>query len=136
MAALSHSFARELADRLADILPDGLSVLADGSALVLHRAGDALGGSDAATIVDETDGRGTAERYEVAGRAVLDAIQDCVVMYLRDRWPRDASGSMAMPGAHARGGRVNLWYGPTLESAALALRPIHIGGLEEDLTAP
>jgi len=125
MPASSHKLALALARRIGEVLPPPLGVRAVGGNLEVVRAdGAALGGSAAAGIVDEADGRTLDERVETAGQAVLSGIQDCVAEFRTVPWPAREDGGMAMPGARAGAGRLRLWYGDSEEAAVVRLRPI------------
>jgi hypothetical protein len=127
MQASSVKFAKALAERITEILPPPLTVRADGAELDVFADGISQGGSSAANIVEDDDGRTLSERVEVAARAVLDGVGDAVAEYLTLPWPVAAEGAMAMPGARADAERLHLWFGGSEAAAAVTLRPIDLG---------
>lgn len=59
--------------------------------------------------------------------AMLDKIQDSVILLLQESWPLDASGRLALPAGRADSESIYLWYGPSEDHAALSLPPIALG---------
>ena len=102
--------ASALAERLAQVLPEGFSISAEGHELWLDTP-DGYGNSAWAGAVDEnpTD----LSLYSDAAWQVLNSIQDGVSMTLRRPWPLMMVGSkrhMAMAGAKVVDGALELWY--------------------------
>jgi hypothetical protein len=109
MPALSSNLAVELAARLEAVVPANFSVRADGDQIGVYQGERLLGGSAAASIVDEEDERALSEKIAAASRAVLDAVQDCIIEELHEPWPRMVDGSLALPGSETDGRRVYFW---------------------------
>ena len=104
--------ASALAERLAQVLPEGFSISSDGHELWLDTP-DGHGNSAWAGGVDQdpTD----FSLYSGAAWVVLSSIQDGVSVTLREPWPLMMVGSqhqMAMPGAKVVDGALELWYRP------------------------
>ena len=111
MHASSRKLAIALTERIGEVVPAPLTLRAEGSGVSLYADGELIGGSDAASIVDDQDSRTFSERVETAVRAVLSGVQDSILRYLRVEWPTDGEGELALPGARTEAGRVHLWYG-------------------------
>jgi hypothetical protein len=129
MRASSRKLALALAERLGEILPPPLVVRALGDCLEVQADGTGWGGSAAAAIVEEEDGRSLAERVETAVRAILSGVQDAAAEYLTLPWPLDAAGAMALPDARTDAERVFAWFGDCEADAAVTLRPIALAEL-------
>jgi hypothetical protein len=130
MAALSRNLAVELVARLSKVVPAQFQVRAEGQDIGVYIQGRSLGGSGATSIVEEEDDRDLSDKAEVAIRAVLDAVQDCIVEYLHEPWPRARDGALAMPGARSDGKHVYFWYGPDVEFSPIDLKRIASGSAE------
>ncbi|MGI8332415.1 hypothetical protein ACRYCC_20790 [Actinomadura scrupuli] len=107
MPASSHDLAAALAARLGPVLPSGLTVRADGDRVSVHSGETEVGGSAAAALIGDEDGRSVEEKIETASRAVLGGVQDAVAEWLTEPWPE----GLAAPGARVAGGHLHLWYG-------------------------
>jgi hypothetical protein len=117
--------ASALAERLAQVLPEGFSISSDGHELWLDTP-DGYGNSAWAGGVDQdpTD----LSSYAGAACVVLSSIQDGVSMTLRAPWPLMTVGSqhlMAMPGAKVVDGALELWYGDE-DAPAIRFQPIKL----------
>ena len=118
-------FAKALAERLAEVLPDGFSITAAGSYLGLS-CPDGFDSSSWAGQVDDdpTD----FALYPEAAWVVLSSVQDGISVTLREPWPclaSDQSRELALPGAKVVGDSLVMWYG-TEEAPAIRLRPISL----------
>ena len=128
MAALSHNLAAAVASRLATIIPSPFSVIAEGEEVKLYseRSGSRLlGVSPAAAILEDSDDRSLLEKMEVAALAIVSAIQDCVAEEMREPWPVQRDGAMALPQARSEGMSVIIWFGSE-EAPDIALAPIKL----------
>lgn len=129
MAVSSRKVAELLATRLNRILPGGLSAASNGVSVGVYGRGRLLCGSGAAIIIE--DGGGSEEdRLETAIRAVLSAVQDCVMSSLSRQWPVASDGTVGMPDARIAGGRAHLWFGSEHSPIAF-MPPIEIAELSE-----
>ena len=121
-------FAAALAARLHAVVPSGISVRAEGSAVSVY---DPLlaGGSASAELLMEEDGRSVVELVELAAYGILDAIQDVVMESTKEQWP-DPSGARNAPGAEARvvGQQLQMWFGDEA-APAIRLAPIDLSEL-------
>ena len=129
MVALSHRLAAAMASRLASVIPRPLTVRANGEAVNVYTEAapsKALGGSAAAAIVEDDDGRTLDEKIETAVLAILSGVQDSVAEELREPWPRVAEHGMALPNTRRQGGQVYSWFGDDEAAATIALRPLAI----------
>lgn len=124
MPASSRSLAAALASRLDSVVPPGLTVRADGDRVSVYDGAKILGGSAAAVLVGDQDGRSVEDRIETASRAVLDGVQDVVAEWLTEPWPQ----GLPAVGGRAAGGRLHLWYGDE-GSPALSLAPIDLADI-------
>ena len=129
MAALSHRLAAALAARLDKVAPDSFAVRARGETVDVYSGEILLGGSTAATIVEDDDDRTLARKLESAVYSVLDIIQDCISEHLREPWPAYPGRRMANPGTRAEGTRVYAWFGDE-NAPALTLSPIEVSEIE------
>src|SRR5258707_795480 len=98
MRASSRKLAMALAKRIGEVVPAPLTLRAAGTGVALYADGELLGGDDSASIVEDEDGRALSERVDTAVQSVLSGIQDCVMRYLRAKWPTDGAGELALPG--------------------------------------
>jgi hypothetical protein len=117
--------ASALAERLAQVLPEGFSISSAGHELWLDTP-DGFGNSAWAGAVDEnpTD----LSLYSGAAEVVLSSIQDGVSLTLREPWPLELVGrqhQMAMPGAKVVDGALELWYGNE-DAPAIRFQPINL----------
>jgi hypothetical protein len=53
-----------------------------------------------------------------------------VTRELREPWPREQRGGMALPNAGGGSGRVYLWFGADQRTPVLALTPIEVTEVE------
>jgi hypothetical protein len=58
--------------------------------------------------------------------AMLGGVQDGVIRFVRDSWPRLPTGNVALPEGRTDSERVYLWFGASQDRAVLTLRPIEI----------
>lgn len=124
MRASSRKLAMALAERIGKIVPAPFTLRSLGSGVDLYVGEEQIGGSDAAIIIEDKDGRTASERVKTVVLAVLGDIQDSVMLYLTEQWPTEIGGELAMPGARTDAGRVYLWYGASEEQPVISLRPI------------
>ncbi len=133
MAASSHRLAAAVASRLAAVAPVPLTVRAEGEVVSVYgttESSKSLGGSAAATIVEELDDRTIAEKIEAAVHAMLSGVQDVVTEVSRQPWPRAERGGMALPNVRSDGTRVHLWYGDDERAPVIRFPPIAIAEVE------
>jgi hypothetical protein len=102
-------FAAALAARLNAVVPSGLSVRAEGTDVSVYDPALA-GGSAAARLLTEEDGRPIGELVRLAAYGILDATQDVVMESTREQWPMGTTRA-ADPGARVVGDRLDLWFG-------------------------
>jgi hypothetical protein len=117
--------ASALAERLAQVLPQGFSISSTGYELWLDTP-DGYGNSAWAGAVDQnpTD----LALYSGAAWQVLNSIQDGVSVTLREPWLLEmVSGKrqMAMPDAKVVDGVLDLWYGQE-DAPVIRLQPIKL----------
>src|SRR3989454_1991674 len=118
-----YRFAAALAARLNAVVPRGVTVQPEGSAV--HVYDPALcGGSSGADILGEEDGRSLVELVEVAAWAIMDSTQDVVMESTREQWPMGATRA-ADPGARVVGDRLHLWFGDE-DSPVLRLESVDL----------
>ena len=118
-------FRAELAGRLNQILPDGFHATPSGIGIYLD-APDGLGTWVWTGQVDRDPSN--LESYSAAACNVLNTVQDCVAITLREVWPLETAEPehrMAYPGSKAEGTVLYLWYGPE-ESPIVRLQPIDL----------
>ena len=119
--------ASALAERLAQVLPEGFSISSEGQWLWLDTP-DGFGSSAWAGAVDENPTEVTL--YSGAAETVLSSVQDGVTVTLRAPWPLVMVGGkhqMAMPGAKVVDGVLEMWYGNE-ETPVIRLEPIELRG--------
>jgi hypothetical protein len=134
MRASSRNLARILAERIGEVVPSPLTLRAHGSGVSLYAGGELLGGSDAASIVEDDDGRTFGERVTTAVQGVLDGIQDCVMEYLREEWPTDHTGKSASSVVRIEGGRIYPSYRAHEGKSVITLRPIDVDEIHRTRT--
>ena len=127
--ASSHRLATILAARLQPTLPAGIALWADGSNVKVLANGLDIGGSAAAAIVEDDDDRSFDERCESALWAMLSGIQDSVIEWLGEPWPRLIRNDIALPRVRSDGTRFHFSYGDVEQSAAIVFPPIEISEL-------
>jgi hypothetical protein len=107
-------FAATIAARLDAVVPRGLSVRAQGSAVGvspgLSHYPTWWGASSAAEILTEQDDRSLPELVEQAARSILNSTQDVVMENTREQWPMGPTRA-ADPGARVIGDHLHLWFG-------------------------
>jgi hypothetical protein len=116
--------ASALAERLAQVLPEGFSISSDGPDLWLDTP-DGFGNSAWAGAVDRNPM--DLSLYAGAAWTVLSSIQDGVSVTLRELWPLVMVGSehqMDTPGAVVDG-VLELWYGNE-DAPAIRFQPIKL----------
>ena len=121
----SHRLAAMLAERLLNVMPDGLTVHADGDEVDVRNDRGSIGGSASSFIVEDDDGRSLEEKLETASWAVLSGVQDVVAEELRLEWPVLEEGGMALPGVRRTGHELHLWFGAEA-TPVLRLRSIDL----------
>ena len=131
MRASSHKLAAALAARLADVLPPPYSIRSSGAEVEVYARSEHVGGSPAASILEDEDGEAVGERAERAAWAVLSGIQDDVAVHGTVGWPLDADHQMALPDVRSDSRRLYLWFGSSESDAVVALRPIELSELFE-----
>ena len=117
--------ASALAERLAQVLPEGFFVSSDGHDLWLDTP-DGVGTSAWAGVVDHNPM--DLSSYASAAWTVLSSIQDGVSVTLREPWPLVMVGrehQMAMPGAKVVDEVLQFWYGDE-DAPAIRFQPIKI----------
>jgi hypothetical protein len=120
-------FAEAMATRLAEVMPNGLTIMVRDSTCLDVRDSDDddWHASAAASILEERDGRSLAALAECAALAILDGTQDVVMEMLTEPWPLTAQGQAALPGARIHNDTLDLWFGDE-STPALALRPLRL----------
>lgn len=131
MAASSRKLAAAVAARLARVVPPPVTVSAEGDLVSVHAGGKSLGSSGAAVIVGDDDERTAEEKMDSAVRAILDGVQDLVTRELREPWPREQRGGLALPNVRNDGSASAFWFGRDEQTPALALPSIHLAEVEE-----
>lgn len=126
-----EQFRAELSRRLNAVLPEGFSTSPSDDGVWLD-APDGYGTLGWAGHIDEdpTD----LARYVDAGINVLNSLQDCVSVTLREMWPLAATTPehrMAMPGGRLDCTVLHLWYGDDV-SPVVRLEPIELGSLDDE----
>jgi hypothetical protein len=117
--------ASALAERLAQVLPEGFSISSDGHDLWLDTP-DGFGNSAWAGAVDRNPM--DLSLYAGAVWTVLSSVQDGVSVTLREAWPLVMIGSehqMALPGAKVVDEVLELWYGDE-DAPAIRFQPIRL----------
>jgi hypothetical protein len=116
-------FAAAVAARLDSVVPAGLSVRAEGSAVSLYDP-ESWGSSLAADILTEEDGRSIVELVETAAYAIMNSIQDEVMESTKEQWPPGPRGA-AEPEARVIGEQLHLWFGDET-APILRLQPVDL----------
>jgi len=122
----AHRFAAALAARLNAVVPRGVTVEAEGSAVSVYDPA-LCGGSSGAIILEEEDGRSIVELVETAAWAIMDSTQDVVMESIREQWPMGVTRA-ADAGARVIGDRLHLWFGDE-EKPVLRLESVDLTGL-------
>ena len=118
-------FAAAIAARLATVVPEGLSVRVEGSVVGVYDP-SWWGGSGAADILGDEDGRSIVERVETAAYSIMNSAQDVVMESTREQWPLgDAGARAADPNARVVGEHLHLWFGDQA-APVLRLQPIDL----------
>ncbi len=104
-----NRFAAAVAERLNAVVPDGLTVRADGSAVGVYDPA-LCGGCYGAEIFGKEDGRPIVELVETAAWAIMNGIQDVIMESIREQWPMGTTRA-ADPGARVAGDQLHLWFG-------------------------
>ena len=100
-----------MAARLNAVVPSGLLVRSDGPSIGLFTGTDIWGGSIAAEIIADDDGRSLAEKVETAVLAILEGIQDDIMESSKEQWPIGRNGKVSLPGSRVDGERLFMWFG-------------------------
>jgi hypothetical protein len=119
VATDAPTLAHALATRLVAVVPAGISVVADGSAVDV--ASNAVSLSVDLRSLLEQEGN-EDENAELGARAVLDAVQDFVAEQLARPWPEGGT-ALPIPAAAVEGRLLRLWYGDA-RNPVLELPPI------------
>jgi hypothetical protein len=119
VATDAPTLAHALATRLVAVVPTGISVVADGSSVVVASSGLGVSVDLRSLIEQEGDEDSNAA---LGARAVLDAVQDFVAEDLARPWPEGGT-PLPVPATAVEGGVLRLWYGDERDPA-LALPPI------------
>lgn len=131
MRASSRKLAAALAGRLTDVLPSPYAARASGNEVEVYAGSEYVGGSPAASILEDEDGDAVGERAERAAWAVLSGIQDAVAVHGTVGWPLDADHQMALPDVRSDSRRLYLWFGSSELDPVVALQPIELSELVE-----
>jgi len=115
--------AAAVATRLNSVVPTGLSVRAEGSAVSLYDP-ESWGSSLAAHILTEEGGRSIVELVETAAYAIMNSIQDEVMESTKEQWPLGPGGA-AEPEARVIGEQLHLWFGDET-APILRLEPVDL----------
>lgn len=102
-----------------------------GSEIHVYAHEARIGGSSAATIVDDDDGRTLGEKLESAARAVLGSVQDDVSEFLHEPWPSDQRHVMAMPGSRSDEEWLHIWYGRDERAPVVGMAAIRIAEITD-----
>jgi hypothetical protein len=125
-AELAQHLAQALADRLATIVPTGVTVTADEGHVAVTSEGGPIARVGVTEVLcqpgDEVD------HLHSAVLAVLAGVQDYVIEFGGKPWPARLDGSNAasvvpMPGVRVSLGTIESWYGDE-EHPAMTLTPI------------
>jgi hypothetical protein len=127
MNVSSHNLAVDIAERLNDFAPDGLSIGSVGKAIEVYSGDRMIGGSPALGIIDENDDRSVTAKIETAVRAALDGIQDVIIEDIHRPWPGPPGpgSELPMPDCRVSGDGLLVWFGdeaaPVLAFPRIAL---------------
>jgi|SRR5450759_2519861 len=103
----SRRLALELASRMRDIVPEGVTVTVEGDLLRFGNRGTARAGSYGCQWIN--GGQGSIEDLTVrASELALNDLQDFVTEATTEPWP--GSGSPPCPGARLEGRLIELWF--------------------------
>lgn len=123
----ADALALALAERLATVVPPGVTVVAQGPSVWTSDPSGLGQSEDVGALLDQAGDRG--DLVAIASRAVLDAVQDQVCEWTTEPWPY---WGMALPYAQVRNEQLILGFGdpdcpsPGLDPIDLrALRPDH-----------
>ena len=118
-----NRFAEALAARLNAVVPDGLTVRAEGSAVSVYDPA-LCGGSAAAESLGKRTGRSIAQLVETVAWAIMESTQDVVMESTKEQWPMGATRA-ADAGARVVGDRLYLWFGDE-DKPVLCLEPVDL----------
>jgi len=110
------------------VVPGGLSVRAEGSAVSLYDR-VSWGASLAADILTDEDGRSIVQRVETAAYAIMSSIQDEVMESTKEQWPVGPRGA-AEPEARVIGEQLHLWFGDEA-APIIRLEPVDLSELAD-----
>ena len=83
-----------------------------------------VGSTPAAAIVDDNDDRSKAEKVCAAFSAVLNGLQDDLMVHWTRPWPTDEHGELGFPNVAIEEGSLRAWFGTEDEERAIVrLRP-------------
>ena|ERR1041384_1796200 len=127
----AERFASAIAARIQSVVPDRITVGAQGSAVSVYDQGHwgDWGYSQIADIVAEEDGRSIVERVQTAAWAIVSFAQDAVMESTREPWPGGPPGG-AMPTAQVIGEQLHVWFGDE-DNPVLRLEPIELAELSD-----
>jgi len=130
MDASSHRLAAAIAERLTELLPAPLTAIAIGHTVAIVSGRETVGSSPAAAILDDDDGRSKAEKAHAACSAVLNGLQDDLMVHLARPWPTDDDGELGFPTFRTEAHSLRAWFGDdTEERAIVRLRPFDLDQL-------
>jgi hypothetical protein len=117
----SEVLARELCDRMTEVIPSGIGVFTEGDRLVF-RSSYSCGRAGSYACQWLHNGRGSLpERVREAARLAFSDLQDFVDEETTEPWP--GSTSPPSPNARLEAGRVIVWFGDP-QAPDLAIPPI------------
>lgn len=130
---VGRKLATALVSRLAKIVPQAVSILADDAQIALVRGNEILAKADLEAMLDQS---GDARDLVVTAlTSALSTIQDFVAEELTVPWPAAGSGRSAptlpLPDVSMDSMQVRLWFGdegfPVLELQPIPLEEIGLG---------
>lgn len=130
MTLFTLTFARGLAERVAEIVPAGFSVFARGRWVTIVGP-DGLPSSSGIDIIECTHGRPLDALMALVATNVLDLLQDTVTLATATAWPRRDDyppGAMDLPFAVWSESTLIMGYGRD-DDASVRLRPWHMSVL-------
>jgi hypothetical protein len=117
----SERLALELAERIREVVPVGISVRVDKDMLWFADESGFGSGTYACQVLNTEEEQEPSHRLVEACWRALDDLQDFIDESTTDPWPGDET--LPKPGAWIEGDEVVLWYGDA-EHPALRLRPL------------